>query len=216
MANNRFFTEKQTTIQEDADGNIKTSSVEKVTNIQRNDEPDYIKLYTKMWCEFNDIPMAYRELFLQLVTRMTYCNSADLGNSQLVNTGKPWSTSIMKALNWKDRMYQKGLKALCECEAIKKVGKGVYQINPRYAGRGEWKYNPRLERGGIEDLVATFNFKDKSVDTKIVWADDGEDTPMNEAYRQGMGVSAKQETVLKSTTIKGELRNVRHRKNGNC
>lgn len=207
MANNRFFTEKQTTIQEDADGNIKTSSVEKVTNIQRNDEPDYIKLYTKMWCEFNDIPMAYRELFLQLVTRMTYCNSADLGNSQLVNTGKPWSTSIMKALNWKDRMYQKGLKALCECEAIKKVGKGVYQINPRYAGRGEWKYNPRLERGGIEDLVATFNFKDKSVDTKIVWADDGKDTPMNEAYRQGMGVSAKQETVLKSTTIKGELRN---------
>ena len=207
MANNRFFTEKQTTIQEDADGNIKTSSVEKVTNIQRNDEPDYIKLYTKMWCEFNGIPIAYRELFLQLVTRMTYCNSADLGNSQLVNTGKPWSTSIMRALNWKDRMYQKGLKALCECEAIKKVGRGVYQINPRYAGRGEWKYNPRLERGGVEDLVAKFNFKDKSVDTKIVWADDGEDTPMNEAYRQGMGVSAKQETILKSTTIKGESRN---------
>lgn len=207
MANNRFITEKQTTIQEDADGNIKTSSVEKVTNIQRNNEPDYIKLYTKMWCEFNDIPMAYRELFLQLVIRMTYCNSADLGNSQLVNTGKPWSTSIMKALNWKDRMYQKGLKALCECEAIKKVGRGVYQINPQYAGRGEWKYNPRLERGGIEDLVVSFNFKDKSVDTKIVWADDGEDTPINEAYRQGMGVSAKQETILKSTTIKGELRN---------
>lgn len=207
MANNRFITEKQTTIQEDADGNIKTSSVEKVTNIQRNNEPDYIKLYTKMWCEFNDIPMAYRELFLQLVIRMTYCNSADLGNSQLVNTGKPWSTSIMKALNWKDRMYQKGLKALCECEAIKKVGRGVYQINPQYAGRGEWKYNPRLERGGIEDLVVSFNFKDKSVDTKIVWADDGEDTPMNEAYRQGMGVSAKQETVLKSTTIKGESKN---------
>lgn len=204
MANNRFITEKQTTIQEDADGNIKTSSVEKVTNIQRNNEPDYIKLYTKMWCEFNDIPMAYRELFLQLVIRMTYCNSADLGNSQLVNTGKPWSTSIMKALNWKDRMYQKGLKALCECEAIKKVGRGVYQINPQYAGRGEWKYNPRLERGGIEDLVVSFNFKDKSVDTKIVWADDGEDTPMNEAYRQGMGVSAKQETILKSTTIENK------------
>lgn len=204
MATNRFITEKQTTIQEDADGNIKTSSVEKVTNIQRNNEPDYIKLYTKMWCEFNDIPMAYRELFLQLVIRMTYCNSADLGNSQLVNTGKPWSTSIMKALNWKDRMYQKGLKVLCECEAIKKVGRGVYQINPQYAGRGEWKYNPRLERGGIEDLVVSFNFKDKSVDTKIVWADDGEDSPMNEAYRQGMGVSAKQETVLKSTTIENK------------
>ena len=204
MANNRFITEKQTTIQEDADGNIKTSSVEKVTNIQRNNEPDYIKLYTKMWCEFNDIPMAYRELFLQLVIRMTYCNSNNLNGSQLVNTGKPWSDDIMAVLKWKKAMYQRGLKVLCECEAIKKVGRGVYQINPQYAGRGEWKYNPRLERGGIEDLVAKFNFKDKSVDTKIVWADNGEDSPMNEAYRQGMGVSAKQETILKSTTIENK------------
>ena len=207
MANNKYLKKTETVIREDADGNVTSSTVETTTNIQRNDEPDYIKLYTKMWCEFNDIPMAYRELFLQLVTRMTYCNSADLGNSQLVNTGKPWSDSIMTALGWKKSMYMKGLSELCKHNAIRKVGRGVYQINPQYAGRGEWKYNPRLERGGVEDLVAKFNFKDKSVDTKIVWADDGEDTPMNEAYRQGMGVSAKQETILKSTTIKGELRN---------
>lgn len=207
MANNKYLKKTETVIREDADGNVTSSTVETTTNIQRNDEPDYIKLYTKMWCEFNDIPMAYRELFLQLVTRMTYCNSGDLGNSQLVNTGKPWSDSIMTALGWKKSMYMKGLSELCKHNAIRKVGRGVYQINPQYAGRGEWKYNPRLERGGVEDLVAKFNFKDKSVDTKIVWADDGEDTPMNEAYRQGMGVSAKQETVLKSTTIKGESRN---------
>ena len=207
MANNKYLKKTETVIREDADGNVTSSTVETTTNIQRNDEPDYIKLYTKMWCEFNDIPMAYRELFLQLVTRMTYCNSADLGNSQLVNTGKPWSDSIMTALGWKKSMYMKGLSELCKHNAIRKVGRGVYQINPQYAGRGEWKYNPRLERGGVEDLIAKFNFKDKSVDTKIVWADDGDDTPMNEAYRQGMGVSAKQETILKSTTIKGELRN---------
>lgn len=207
MANNKYLKKIETVTREDADGNVTSSTVETTTNIQRNDEPDYIKLYTKMWCEFNDIPMAYRELFLQLVTRMSYCNSADLGNSQLVNTGKPWADSIMATLGWKKSMYMKGLSELCKYNAIRKVGRGVYQINPQYAGRGEWKYNPRLKRGGVEDLVVSFNFKDKSVDTEIVWADDGEDTPMNEAYRQGMGVSAKQETILKSTTIKGELRN---------
>lgn len=207
MANNKYLKKIETVTREDADGNVTSSTVETTTNIQRNDEPDYIKLYTKMWCEFNDIPMAYRELFLQLVTRMSYCNSADLGNSQLVNTGKPWADSIMATLGWKKSMYMKGLSELCKYNAIRKVGRGVYQINPQYAGRGEWKYNPRLKRGGVEDLVVSFNFKDKSVDTEIVWADDGEDTPMNEAYRQGMGVSAKQETILKSTTIKGESRN---------
>ena len=207
MANNRIYKKEVIETHEDADGNITQSSVITTTNIQKNNEPDYIKLYTNMWCEFNDIPMPYRELFLQLVVRMTYCNSNNLNGSQLVNTGKPWSDDIMAVLKWKKAMYQRGLKVLCECNAIRKVGRGVYQINPEYAGKGEWKYNPRLERGGVEDLVAKFNFKDKSVDTKIVWADDGEDTPMNEAYRQGMGVSAKQETILKSTTIKGESRN---------
>lgn len=194
--------EIQTTTQIDADGNESTTVLEKTTNIQRNNEPDFIKLYTKMWCEYNGIPTAYRNLFLELVTRMTYCNTADLGSSQLVNTGKPWSESIMAALGWQKAMYQRGLRELCACGAIRKVGKGVYQVNPQYAGRGEWKYNPRLNRGGVEDLVATFSFKDGTVDTKITWADDGQDSDINKTYRQGLGVSRKNQAVLKQTQTK--------------
>lgn len=183
----------------DADGREETTTKETTRSIQRNTEPDYIKLYTKMWAEFNGIPVPYRDLFLELVTRMTYCNSRDLENSQLVNTGRPWSDSIMAALGWKQRMYQKGLRALCDCGAIRQVSRGVYQINPQYAGRGEWKYNPRLERGGVEDLVATFNFTAGTVNTKITWADNGEDTEFNRMYREGLGVQAKDGAVLKST-----------------
>lgn len=192
-----IITSTETTTTIDADGNESTSIIEKSTNFQRNNEPDYIKLYTRMWCEFNEIPEVYRGLFLELVTRMSYaCTSSEIGG-QLVNTGKPWSDDIMKALNWKKAMYQRGLKALCECDAIRKVGRGVYQINPNYAGRGEWKYNPRLQRGGVEDLVVKFSFKDKDVQTSIVWADDGTDSDFNDMYREGMGVSKEDETVLK-------------------
>ena len=109
----------------DADGREETTTKETTRSIQRNTEPDYIKLYTKMWAEFNGIPVPYRDLFLELVTRMTYCNSRDLENSQLVNTGRPWSDSIMAALGWKQRMYQKGLRALCDCGAIRQVSRGV-------------------------------------------------------------------------------------------
>ena len=192
--------EKTTTIF--PDGNEETTILETTTSFQKNNEPDYIKLYTKMWCEFNQIPVTYQELFLQLVIRMSYCNSSDLENSQLVNTGKPWSTSIMKTLNWKERMYLRGLKELCNCGAIKKVGKGVYQINPNYAGKGEWKYNPRLNRGGIEDLVAIFRFKDNTVEAKMIWADDGTDNELNELFRAGINVTKKQESVLKTTKRK--------------
>ena len=191
--------EKVTTIT--ADGEEQTKTVEKSTSLQKSDEPDYIKLYTRMWCEFNEIPHTYRSLFFELVARMTYCNAADLGSSQLVNTGKPWSDSIMHALGWKKAMYQKGLRALCECNAIRQISRGVYQVNPQYAGRGEWKYNPKLERGGVEDLIAIFRFKDKHVDTKIMWADNGKDSDFNTSYRDGLQTQAKDDTILKTTSI---------------
>lgn len=135
-------------------------------------EPDYIKLYTDMWCEFNKIPVAYRNLFLELVMRMSYANAEDPATSQIVYTGRPNSETICKRFGWQIRMYQKGLKVLCDCDAIRKVNRGVYQINPNYAGRGTWRYNPTLKQGGVSELVATFDFVNKTVDTNMVFSND--------------------------------------------
>jgi hypothetical protein len=186
----------------DADGNIKETTKESTFKIERSNEPDYIKLYTNVWCEFNEIPLQWRPLFLELISRMTYCNSAKINESQLVYTGKPFSDFICDVLDIGNRQYQKGLKNLVECNAIKHIAKGVYQINPTYAGRGEWKYNPRFNRGGIEDLIATFNFKTGEVDTKFIWVDDGTDSDLNQMYRDGLNVSKSDATILKSRDFK--------------
>lgn len=192
-------TEKHT--YEDEEGNIRSETKE--ISYQKESEPDYIKLYTKVWCEFNEIPVAYRPLFLELVQRMTYCNLEDLNGSQLVNTGTPYRESIMKSLGWKSKsMYQTGLRKLVDCKAIKNISRGVYQINPNYAGKGAWKYNPKLRQGGIKDLITQFNFKDKTINTKIIWADDGENTELNNIYRQGLEVNKNNNTILTSTTVK--------------
>jgi len=186
---------------EDAEGNIKTTTKETLTKIQRSEEPDYIKLYTRIWAEFNEIPKAYHGLFLQLALRMTYANSVIKGGGQMVHTSEPTASEIMQILGWKAKdMYQKGIAALVKCKALKRLARGAYQINPSYAGKGEWKYNPRLQRGGIEDLIATFNFKDKTVDTQIIWADDGKQSELNDLYRAGLDVKPDQEAVLKTTT----------------
>ena len=196
MATISTLTEIKTHV--DADGNAHTETFERTTKVERNTEPDFIKIYTKMWCDFNRIPDRLRPLFLELVTRMTYCNAADIANSQLVNTGRPWSDAIMRALDIQPSTYKQYLRELCACGAIRKVARGAYQINPAYAGRGEWKYNPKLQRGGVEDLVATFNFKDKKVDTKIIWADDGTDDELNAMFRAGLDVQKKDSAILKS------------------
>ncbi len=195
----KIYTEKEITTIIDEDRNISSSSKETTKKLDRNSEPDYIKLYTRMWCEFNSIPNAYRELFIQLVIRMSYCNSQDIKNAQIVNTGKPWSDEIMKNLNWKQSMYNTGLKELCKCNAIKRVARGVYQINPEYASRGEWKYNPKLTRGGVEDLIAQFNFKSGKVNTKIIWANDEKDNLLDETFRKGLKVKKEDKTRLIET-----------------
>ena len=152
-------------------GELTISTKERTTKIDRSEEPDYIKLYTRMWCEFNSIPEKYRQLFLSLATRMTYCDTEDIENSQIVLVVEPISSIIRRECGWQSKdALMKGLQALCKCNAIKRLRRGAYQINPSYAGRGSWKYNPKLQQGGVEDLIATFNFKDKTVDTKITFA----------------------------------------------
>ena len=197
MANIQTIKETQTRI--DENGNEVSTTKECTKKIERSSEPDYIKIYTKMWCEFNQIPLPYRDLFFQLICNMTYCNASDLEHSQLVYTGKPWSDAIQEKLGWKRAMYQRGIKELRDCGALKQISRGVYQVNPNYAGRGEWMYNPKLERGGIQELVATFNFAEGTVDTRLVWADDGSDTEMNNMYRQGMNVPKNANTTLRET-----------------
>lgn len=204
MANNKIIQKEVITTHEDADGNISTSTVSTTTNFRKSDEPDYIKIYTKMWCEFNLIPERWHRLFLELAIRMNYADSTDLPNSQTVVVYGGTTEAIRDACGWKDKStLRKGLKVLCDCGAIRKTDfRATYQINPNYASRGLWKYDPKRKTGGVEDLITTFNFKDGSVETKVVWADDGTNDEVNEMYREGMGVSKKNETVFKTFKYK--------------
>lgn len=204
-----YISKKEIRTTEDMDGNISTTTLETTKKIEKITEPDYIKIYTAMWCEYNQIPTAWRDLFLQLAVRMTYCKleggHASEGG-QLVNVGKPFGDDICRALGWKvkpdktSNQLMLGLRELCRCNAIKKVHRGVYQINPQYAGKGEWKYNPNAQRGGVENLIAHFNFKNGSVHTQIEWADDGTDCPVNTEMRNGLEVPAGSSATLYTTT----------------
>lgn len=185
---------------EDKDGNITRDVTTTSGSMSINDEPDFVKIYTKMWLDYNRIPVKYRQLFFSLACRMSYAKLTDLGESQIVYVQKPATDAIIEECGWttKDPLF-KGLKALCDAGAIRKVAKACYQVNPSYAGRGEWKYNPRLNRGGVKDLKATFSFADGSVDTNIIYADEGGNDEVDEQLRQNYGVSQKDEAVITAT-----------------
>lgn len=199
----KIMSRTEVTRTEDADGNIKITEKKSTTAVERSSEPDYIKIYTRMWCEFNQIPSKWRELFMQLVVHMSYAVKTDLSHSQTVVVYGGTSADICAACGWKDKStLRKGLKVLCDCGAIRRTQyRATYQINPSYAGRGSWKYDPKHDTGGIEDLVATFSFKAGTVDTRVIWADDGTDNNLNQLYREGLQTDSR-DTVLSETTIK--------------
>lgn len=145
----------------DQDGKvISEKTTLKTKRIIKSREPDYIKLYIDTWQEGdkNKIPVSCRLLFLELATRMGYCDADDFKHSQLVTTGAPYQDDIMKALGWTNRdSLQKGLRALCDCNAIRCVSRGTYQVNPRYAAKGQWKYNPRVSRSSLDDFMDYFD-----------------------------------------------------------
>jgi len=77
---------------------------------------------------------------------------------------------IAKECGWAtlSPLYE-GLKVLCNHGAIRKLSRGMYQINPSYAGKGAWRYNKKERQGGIENIITTFRVRGKSVDTVIEW-----------------------------------------------
>lgn len=156
------------TVEKDANGKVTKQST-KETAIVHSGEPDYIKIYTAMWLQFKQVSPSLTPLFLELVARMSYADAKHPETSQTVYTGTPVSDQIMNALGWKKRMYQRGLAQLADAGAIKRVARGVYQINPNYAGKGSWRYSEKYQRGGVADLVATFNFSDGTNTTHITW-----------------------------------------------
>lgn len=166
----KYILNKQTTKETRyPDGEIKKEVVtETTTSIKRNTEPDYIKIYTNMWCEFNEIPISLRPLMLELVMRMSYADVQDKDGGQIVSTGGYVRDTICEKLKWGESMYNQGLAGLVKSGAIRRIKRGFYQVNPHYAGRGEWAFNPRFNRGGVENIIAKFDFKNHAVETKFI------------------------------------------------
>lgn len=201
----KYYEQIQQKIHEDANGNITTDTAIQSREV-KSSEPDYIKLYTKLWFDAKNIPDKYLKLFISLVCRMTYANPNSLAGGQIVYTIGHTGKAIMEECNWKTKdAFYKGLQALCDCNAIKKLGRGEYQINPEYAGKGPWRYNPKLDQGGIENIIATFNLKDKKVDTKIVWADDGKESEQNKFYREMLDANENDNAILLESTETPEI-----------
>ena len=92
----------------------------------------YVKLNSYLWLEYNRIPSKWRKLFLVLACYMSSYNFKNPNESHIV-VMRLIGDSVVKDCGWKtkDPLF-KGLRALCDCNVIRKVSRGVYQVGTDY------------------------------------------------------------------------------------
>ena len=116
----------------------------------RSEEPDYVKLYIKAWCEFKEIKGINTAFLYQLLPSMTYAQ-----HGQIIYTNSAMKKNIAKCLKWSEKTAcQRAsleIRKLCDAGILRKIQNGEYQVNPELIGKGEWKH--------IKLLRATFNLE---------------------------------------------------------
>lgn len=135
---------------QDEQGNVVTRQTTSVSHVQR--EPDYVKLYLDFLSYMARTPPALLDatgqLLYELLKRATY---AETGGTGMVLALNSWMKSeIAKACNIKLGTLDNKLSSLVNSGLLVRIGRGTFQLNPYYFGKGAWS--------DVSEIRATVTF----------------------------------------------------------
>lgn len=119
-----------------------------VTTVDREAEPDYVKLYVRAWIEFKEIKGINSSLLAHLLPYVTYARQG-----QRIILSPILKREIAHELGWAEKTalqrFNNELRKLCAQGVLRNVGENTYAVNPELVGKGSW--------ADIKLLRATFN-----------------------------------------------------------
>lgn len=123
---------------------------EEGNSVQRTDvrvgkwdsEPPYVKLYIQDIMYLSNLSGRLVPLVMALLKRLTFANAENPMCVVLVPMVKQ---EILKETGWSSvGSLDNALQELVKGNIIKRIGRGVYQMNPHLFGRGDWKDISRI------------------------------------------------------------------------
>lgn len=126
---------------DDTTGEIKSMSTVYVSAPQR--EPPYLKLYMEGLSVLQGIPLYCWPVLLWLLGRIPYANS-----DPCFEFGTPMRQRAAEELGVKISQVNHAVSDLVKCRAILRSGRGLYQFNPSFFARGEWRDIQKLRSFG--------------------------------------------------------------------
>lgn len=117
-------------------------------------EPPYVKLYLDTVLYLKDLPKGYSGILYQLLRRMHYAGDAD-GHCIVINAAV--KRRIGDELGVSTSRIDNVLSDLVKGDLLKRLDRGLYQVNPYLFGYGEWQDIAKLR------LTVTFDAKGKTI-----------------------------------------------------
>lgn len=128
-------------------------------------EPEYIKLYIDCVLTFNGLRKGLNPIFLAFMPYMSYADMKNPSGGQVLFINKAMKNIIAKKLNLGMDSINKAISEFTKAGLFKRLAVGMYQVNPKIVGRGEWK--------DIRNIRATFDFASKEIVADILKYDEG-------------------------------------------
>lgn len=151
-------------------GEVVQMEVSTDTRTIHKQEPPFIKLYIADVLYMRDMPKGLTNIVYALLEQATY---ASKGLRVYVPTGL--KNEIIKQLDIPRQTFNNALVKLCKGNILRRIDTGVYELNPYFFGRGEWK--------DIDNLRMTWEYdaiKGKTFQGAII-RKDGTSEPTGEA-----------------------------------
>lgn len=126
---------------DDATGEVKSALTTYVSAPQR--EPPYFKVYMDGLKVLREIPLYCWPVLLFLLERIPYANG-----DQSFEFGNPMRQRLADELGVKIGKVNHAVSDLVKCGAVLRSGRGLYQFNPVFFARGEWKDIQKLRSCG--------------------------------------------------------------------
>lgn len=115
-------------------------------------EPAYVKLYVTQWlATMSGQPSLMADVLVGLIELgMTFAE-----DGQVIHATKYEKEAIAKRLGVNPRSIDNTIQKLVKAEALKRVERGTYAVNPRLLGKGSWK--------NIQSLQVSWEFDEGGI-----------------------------------------------------